>query len=184
VLQGAHAYAWPRIYPSDLPFTAYREGQCFGRASRATLVEKHGFIALPRAQRSTTRWEKSLFRWTQPIGNSIDFQSSSLSQPPTERGESLLRLPTAWFESVTGLLLRNDPLGRGCGASPSRPWTFVRKASTVDAGRRRHHRGPANVFIASMQGSDHDLSSTFNDAQFDEGGPFEAELNERPNAPR
>ena len=108
-------------------------------------------------------------RWTQPIGNSIDFNRAAF-RTATERGD-LSYACYCMVESVTGLLLRNDPLDAVWRES-EQALDFVRKAKYVDVadiivGQQR--------FIASMQGRGQRPSPPFSDAQFDEVA-FEAEL--------
>jgi predicted ATPase/signal transduction histidine kinase len=159
----AHAYAWLGFILGPT-FHRYREGQRFGRLA-CDLVDKHGFIAY---QAKVHYAMGKVVRWTQPIGNSIDFNRAAF-RTATERGD-LSYACYCMVESVTGLLLRNDPLDAVWRES-EQALDFVRRAKYVDV---------ADIivsqqrFIASMQGRTTTFS-TFCDAQFDEVA-FEAQL--------
>jgi PAS domain S-box-containing protein len=145
-------------------FHRYREGYRFGRLA-CDLLEKYGFISI---QAKVYGPMGVIAFWTEPIATAIDFNRNCF-RSATETGD------LAWacygmFESVTLLLLRNDPLD-AVWCDSERGLDFVQKAKYGDvvdiiANQRR--------FIATMQGRTANFS-TFSDAQFDEAA-FEAQL--------
>ena len=106
--------------------------------------------------------------WTQPIASSIDFLRTAF-RAATETGD----LAVACYcmdKSVTGLLMRNDPL-EAVWRESEIALNFVRNA--------RYHDVDAVIvsqqrFIATMQGRTSTFS-TFSDAEFDEAA-FEAQI--------
>ncbi|SEE73765.1 PAS domain S-box-containing protein [Rhizobiales bacterium GAS191] len=145
-------------------FHRYSEGYRFAKLA-CDLVEKHGFIAY-RAK--AYHLMGVVAAWTQPIGTAIDFNRAAF-RAATETGD-LTYACYGIYQSVTGLLLRNDPLDAVWRES-ERGLDFVRKARFRDAADiiRIQQR-----FIATMQGRTATFSA-FSDAQFDETA-FEAQL--------
>jgi len=106
--------------------------------------------------------------WTQPIATAIDFHRAAF-RAGFETGD-LTFACYGIYQSVTGLLLRNDPLDAVWRESEI-ALNFAREAKYGDAvdivvSQQR--------FIATMQGRTANLS-TFSDAQFDEA-TFETQL--------
>src|SRR5271157_3436234 len=159
----AHAYGFLGTLLGPV-FHRYREGYRFARLA-CDLVEKHGFIAY---QAKVHLSMNLVALWTQPIASAIDFNRAAF-RTANETGD-LTFACYSMVESVTGLLLRNDPLDAVWRES-ERGLDFVRKAKFRDV---------ADIivsqqrFIATMQGRTATLS-TFSDAQFDEAA-FEAQL--------
>ncbi len=85
-------------------FHRYDEGYRFTKLA-CDLVEKHGFIAYQAKVYNTMG---TVAYWTQPIGAAIDFMQVTL-RTAIEMGDLTLTC-YGIFQSVTGLLLRNDPL--------------------------------------------------------------------------
>jgi predicted ATPase len=145
-------------------FHRYGDGYRFAKLA-SDLVEKHDFIGYQAKVHFVTA---SVAIWTQPIGSVIDLTRAA-SRSAIETGD-LSYACYSLHESVTGLLLRNDPLEAAWRES-EKGLDFVRKAQFRDVaavilGQQR--------FIATMQGRTATLS-TFNDPQFDEEA-FEVEL--------
>jgi PAS domain S-box-containing protein len=145
-------------------FHRYGEGYRFARLA-CDLVEKHGFIAF-RAQ--VYRVAGVAAFWTEPIGTTINLERATF-RAAIEVGD----LTSACFSmdtSVTGFLLRNDPLDAVWRES-EKTLDFVRNARFRDVAAvvacQRH-------FIATMQGRDATFSA-FSDAHVDEEA-FEALL--------
>jgi PAS domain S-box-containing protein len=145
-------------------FHRYRDAHRFAKLA-SDLVEKHGFVAY---QAKIQYAMGSVAFWTQPIVNAIEFNRAGF-RTGTETGD-LTFACYCIFQSVTGLLLRNDPLD-AVGRESEMALDFARQANYGDA---------ADIivsqqrFIATMQGRTTTFS-TFNDAQFDEA-TFEAQL--------
>ena len=145
-------------------FHRYREGYRFAKLA-CDLVEKHGFIAYQAKVHHAMGW---LALWTQPIATAIDFNRAAF-RAAIETGD-LTYACFSMFQSVTGLLLRNDPLDA--------VWRESEKS--LDFARKAKFRDVADIivsqqrFIATMQGRTATFS-TFSDAQFDEA-TFEAQL--------
>jgi len=145
-------------------FHRYSEGYRFAKLS-CDLVDKHGFIAY-RAKAYHSMGIAAF--WTQPITTAIDFHRAA-SRTGSETGD-LTFACYGIYQSVTGLLLRNDPLDAVWRESEI-ALNFAREAKYGDA---------ADVivsqqrFIAAMQGRTATFS-TFSDAQFDEA-TFETQL--------
>jgi PAS domain S-box-containing protein len=159
----AHGYALLGFIFGPV-FHRYGEGYRFTKLA-CDLVEKHGFIAY----RAKVHYAMgSVAFWTQPIGTAIDFMRAAF-RTAIETGD-LTFACYGMFQSVTGLLLRNDPLDAVWRESEM-ALDFARKAKYGDAAdiiRSQQH------FIATMQGRTATFS-TFSDAQFDEAA-FEAQL--------
>ena len=106
--------------------------------------------------------------WTQPIATAIDFMRAAF-RAAIETGD-LTFACYGMFQSVTGLLLRNDPLDA----------VWRESEMALDFARKARYRDAADIivsqqrFIATMQGRTATFS-TFSDAQFDEAA-FEAQL--------
>ena len=106
--------------------------------------------------------------WTQPIGDAIDFMRAAF-RAAIETGD-LSFACYSMYQSVTGLLLRNDPLDA----------VWRESEMALDFARKARYGAAADIivsqqrFIATMQGRTATFS-TFSDAQFDEAA-FEAQL--------
>ncbi len=145
-------------------FHRYGEGYRFTKLA-CDLVEKHGF----RASQAKVYYAMGLAAiWTEPITTAIDFNEAAF-RTAIETGD----LSAACFsseQSVTNLLLRNDPLDAvwresEVGLDLVRRVGFRDVAGSIASQQR---------FIATMQGRTATFS-TFSDAQFDEAR-FEAQL--------
>jgi PAS domain S-box-containing protein len=164
-MSGASAYGYASFgFILGPVFHRYREGYGFAKLA-CDLVEKHGFIAY---QAKIYHAMAIIAIWTQPITTAIDFNRAAF-RTATETGD-LTFACNGMFHSVTGLLLRNDPLD-AVRRESEMALDFARKAKYGDAVDiiRIQHR-----FIATMQGRTATFS-TFSDAQFDEAA-FEAQL--------
>src|SRR5258708_38241301 len=106
--------------------------------------------------------------WTQPIATAIDFMRATF-RSAIETGD-LTFACYGMFQSVTGLLLRNDPLD-GVWRESEMALDFDREAKYGDAA---HMIVSQQRFIATMQGRTASFT-TFSDAKFDEA-TFEAQL--------
>ena len=159
----ALGYAWLGCVLGPV-FHRYSEGYRFAKLA-CDLVEKHGFIAY---QAKVYHAMGLVALWTQPIATAIDFIRAAF-RTAIETGD-LTFACYSMHQSVTDLLLRNDPLDAVWRESES-GLDFVRKARFRDV---------ADIivsqqrFIATMQGRTATFS-TFSDAQFDEAA-FEAQL--------
>jgi PAS domain S-box-containing protein len=144
-------------------FHRYGEGYRFVKLA-CDLVEKHGFIAYQAKVYYATG---TVAFWTQPIGTAIDSMRATF-RTAIETGD-LTFACYGVFQSVTGFLLRDDPLDAVWRESEM-ALDFAREAKYGDAVNiiRSQQR-----FIATMQGRTAN-SSTFSDAQFDEA--FESQL--------
>jgi PAS domain S-box-containing protein len=138
-------------------FHRYGEGYRFVKLA-CDLVEKHGFIAY---QAKAYHSMGLVALWTQPIATAIDFNRATF-RTAIETGD-LTSACYGMFQSVTVLLLRNDPLDAVWRTSQM-ALDFAQEAKYGDAADilRSQQR-----FIATMQGR--------TDAQFDEVA-FEAQL--------
>src|ERR1700754_2906588 len=161
----AHAYgSWGSVLGPV--FHRYRDAHRFAKLA-CDLVEKHGFIAY-RAKAQYAMGKVAF--WTQPIATAIDCMQATF-RTGIETGD----LTLAWygtFQSVTGLLLRNDPLDAVWRESEV-ALDFARETKYGDAADMSESQ---QRFIATMQGRTATLS-TFSDAQFDEAA-FETQLTE------
>jgi PAS domain S-box-containing protein len=145
-------------------FHRYGDGYRFAKLA-CDLVEKHGFTANRAKVYHATG---TVAFWTQPIGAAIDFMRAT-SRTAIERGD-LTFACYGMYQSVTGLLLRNDPLDAVWHESEI-ALDFAREAKYGDAA---DIIGCQRRFIATMQGRTATFS-TFSDEQFDEA-KFEAQL--------
>jgi PAS domain S-box-containing protein len=162
----AHAYGyWGSILGPV--FHRYRDANRFAKLA-CDLVEKHGFIAY-HAKVQYTMGRVAF--WTQPIATAIDFMRATF-RAAIETGDLTVAF-YGIFQSLIGLLLRNDPLDAVWHESEM-ALDFAREAKFGDA---------ADIivsqqrFIATMQGRTAAFG-TFSDAQFDEA-TFEARLTDR-----
>jgi PAS domain S-box-containing protein len=145
-------------------FRRYGDAYRFSKLA-CDLVEKHGFIGY-RAKVYYTMGRVAF--WTQPIATAVDFMRATF-RSAIETGD-LTFACYGMFQSVMGLLLRNDPLDVVWRESEM-ALNFAREAKYGDAEdiiRSQLH------FIAAMQGRTKTFS-TFSDAEFDEAA-FEAQL--------
>jgi PAS domain S-box-containing protein len=145
-------------------FHRYSEGYRYASLA-CDLVEKHGFIA---NQPKVYHAMGTVAFWTQPIETAIDFMRAAF-RTAIETGD-LTFACYGMYQSVTGRLLRNDPLDAVWSES-ERALGFAREAKYDAAAEivRSQQR-----FIATMQGRTTTFS-TFSDAQFDEAA-FETQL--------
>jgi PAS domain S-box-containing protein len=162
---GPSAHAYGRLGTILGPvFHRYRDAHRFAKLA-CDLVEKHSFIAYRAKVHYAMGWAAL---WTQPIATAIDFSRTTFRNA-IETGD-LTFACHGMFQSVAGLLLRNDPLDVVWRESEV-ALDFVRKAKYADA---------ADIivsqqrFIATMLGRTAAFS-TFSDAQFDEA-TFEMQL--------
>ena len=159
----AHAYGYFGHILGPV-FHRYHEGYRFARLA-CEIVESHGFLA----HQAKVYFSMGLTAvWTQPIATSIDF-FRAMFRTATETAD-LNYACYSMSVTVTGLLLRNDPLD-----------TVWHQAETgLDFVRKAKFRDIADVivsqqrFIATMQGRTATFS-TFSDELFDETA-FEAQL--------
>ncbi len=145
-------------------FHRYHEGYRLGRLA-CDQVEKHGFTAY---QTKVYHDVALVSLWTQPITSAIEFRRT-VTRSATETGD-LTYACYSMHQSITGLLLRNDPLDA----------VWRESEMALDFTRTAKFRDVADLivsqqrFIAAMQGRTASLS-TFSDAQFEEAA-FEAQL--------
>jgi predicted ATPase/signal transduction histidine kinase len=145
-------------------FHRYREGYRLAMLACA-LVEKHGFTAY---QIKVYHEVAPVSLWTQPITSAIELRRG-VTRTATETGD-LTYACYSMHQSITGLLLRNDPLDA----------VWRESEMALDFARRAKFRDVADLivsqqrFIAAMQGRTATFS-TFSDDQFDEA-TFEAQL--------
>jgi PAS domain S-box-containing protein len=162
---GPSAHAYGRLGTILGPvFHRYRDAHRFAKLA-CDLVEKHGFIAYRAKVHYAMGWAAL---WTQPIATAIDFSRATFRNA-TETGDLTIACH-GMFQSVAGLLLRNDPLDAVWRESEV-ALDFIRKAKYADGA---DIIGSQQRFIATMQGRTAAFS-TFSDAQFDEAA-FEAQL--------
>ncbi|HWS69924.1 MAG TPA: AAA family ATPase [Steroidobacteraceae bacterium] len=162
---GASAHGWSLLGTTlGSFFHRYGDGYRFAKVA-CDLVEKHGFIAYqPKVYHATG----TAAFWTQPIGTAIDFMRATF-RTAIETGD-LTFACYGMYQSVTGLLLRSDPLDA--------VWSESQMA--LDFAREAKYGDAADIiisqqrFIATMQGRTATFS-TFSDVQFDEA-TFEAQL--------
>jgi PAS domain S-box-containing protein len=145
-------------------FHRYDEGYRFAKLA-CDLVEKHGFIAYRAKVYHSTG---TVAFWTQPIGTAIDLMRATF-RAAIETGDLTFEC-FGKFHSVTGQLVRNDPLD-ALWRESEMALDFVRNAGFRDMADTIVSQ---QRFIAIMQGRTATFS-TFSDAQFDEA-TFEAEL--------
>jgi PAS domain S-box-containing protein len=145
-------------------FHRYGEGYRFARLA-CDLVAKHGFAAY---QAKVYHTMGTVAFWTQSVTTAIDFKQAAF-RTAVETGD-LTFACVAMFQSITGLLLRSDPLDTVWRES-ERGLDFVRKAKfrdVADSIVTQQH------YIATIQGRAATFS-TFDGAPFDESA-FEAQL--------
>ena len=142
----AHGYACFGFILGPV-FHRYREGYRFAKLA-CDLVEKHGFIAY---QAKVYHAMGLVAFWTQPITTAIDFTRAAF-RTAIETGD-LTFACYSMYQSVTGLLLRNDPLDAVWRESEMAPG--LRPESQVPR-RRGHHREPATLH-RDHAGPDRDL---------------------------
>jgi predicted ATPase/signal transduction histidine kinase len=159
----ANAYAFWGVTLGRV-FHRYSEGYRFVKLA-CDLVEKPGFMA---SQAKVYVQMGAVAVWTQPIATAIDFTLMAF-RAAIETGDLIFACYST-FQSVTHLLLRNDPLDVVWRESKV-ALDFARKAKYGDAA---DIIGSQRRFIATMQGRTAAFS-TFSDAQFDEA-TFEAQL--------
>jgi PAS domain S-box-containing protein len=159
----AHAYGYWGSMLGPV-FHRYRDAHRFAKLA-CDLVEKHGFVAY-RAMVQYSMGKVAF--WTQPTAIAIDFMRATF-RAGIETGDPTLAC-YGMVQSVTGLLLRNDPLDAVWRESEM-ALDFAREARYGDAAYiiRSQQR-----FIATLQGRTATFS-TFSDVQFDEA-TFEAQL--------
>src|SRR6266849_6496197 len=157
----AHAYAFWGVVLARV-FHRYGEGYRFAKLA-CDLVEKHGFIA---SQAKVYVQMGAVAVWTQSIATAIDFTRTAF-RAAIETGD-LTYACYGMLQSVTDLLLRNDPLDVVWRESEM-ALDFAREAKYGDAADVIESQ---QRFIANMQGRTATFS-TFSDAQFDEA-TFEA----------
>jgi predicted ATPase len=159
----AHAFAYWGVALGSV-FHRYHDAHRFAKLAY-DLVDKHGFVAY---QAKIGYAMGTVAFWTQPVAAAIDCMRATF-RTAIETGD-LTFACYGLFQSVTGLLLRNDPLDR--------VWRELETA--LDFARQAKYRDAADIiesqqrFIATMQGRTASFS-TFSDAQFDEA-TFEAQL--------
>jgi PAS domain S-box-containing protein len=164
-MSGASAHGYALLgFILGPAFHRYGEGYRFAKLA-SDLVEKHGFIGY---QAKVQFVKASVGIWTQPIASVIDFTRAA-SRSAIETG-NLTYACYGLHESVTGLLLRNDPLDAAWRESET-GLDFVRKAQFGDVAAVILSQ---QRFIATMQGRTATFS-TFSDTLADEQA-FEADL--------
>src|ERR1700682_5338905 len=162
---GPSAHAYGRLGTILGPvFHRYRDAHRFAQLA-CDLVEKHGFIAYRAKVHYAMGW---VALWTQPIATAIDFSRATFRNA-IETGD-LTFACHGMFQSVAGLLLRNDPLDAVWRESEV-ALDFVRKAKYADGA---DIIGSQQRFITTMLGRTGTLS-TFSDAAVGEAA-FEAQL--------
>ena len=161
----AHAFAFWGVVLGQV-FHQYRDAHRFAKLA-CDLVEKHGFIAYHAQVRYAMG---TVAFWTQPIAAAIDSMRATI-RAAIESGD-LTFACYGMIQSVTGLLLRNDPLDAVWRESEM-ALDFARATKYGDA---VDIIGSQRRFISTMQGRTATFSS-FRDAQFDES-TFEMQLTE------
>jgi predicted ATPase/signal transduction histidine kinase/GAF domain-containing protein len=145
-------------------FHRYREGYRLSRLA-CELVEKHDFCAY-HTKVHHEMGANSV--WTQPITNAIELRRA-VTREATETGD-LTYACYSTHHTITGLLVRNDPLDA----------VWRESAMALDFARKAKFRDVVDLilsqqrFIAAMQGRA-ETFSPFGDALFDES-KFEAGL--------
>jgi predicted ATPase/signal transduction histidine kinase len=145
-------------------FHRYDEGYRFAKLA-CDLVEKHGFVAY---EAKVNYAMGTVAFWTQPTSSAIDSMRATF-RSAIETGD-LTFACYGLFQSITGLLLRNDPLDavwRESEVALDFAWR-AKYGDAVDIIRSQQH------FVATMQGRTARVS-TFSDAQIDEA-TFESQL--------
>src|SRR5229473_1546764 len=152
----AHAYAYFGVILGPV-FHRYRDGHGFARLA-CDLVEKQGFVAY---QAKVYHAVGTVAFWTQPIAAAIDFMRAG-HRTATEMGD-LAFACYCMFQTITCLLMRNDPLDA----------VWRQSEFALGFTREARYRDWVDIvvsqqrFIAAMQGRTTTIS-TFSDAQFDE----------------
>jgi PAS domain S-box-containing protein len=159
----AHGCAYLAIILGPV-FHRYSEGYRFGKLA-CELVDKRGLIAY---QAKVHVAMGIVAQWTQPIATAID--SSRMAFRTATAAGALTTACYSIDRSVTGLILRNDPLD-AAWREAERGLDFVRKTGFRDIAAIIVSQ---QRFIATMQGRTATFS-TFSDSQFDEAA-FEARL--------
>jgi PAS domain S-box-containing protein len=145
-------------------FHCYGEGYRFAKLA-CELVDKHSFMSY----QAKVHYAMALVAfWTQPIGTAIDLTRAAF-RTAIKTGD-LTFACYAMYQTVTDLLLRNDPLDEVWRESEM-ALDFAREAKYGDAAQIVVSQ---QRFIAAMQGRTATFS-TFSDSQFDEV-TFEARL--------
>jgi predicted ATPase len=164
-MSGASAYAYACLGSIlGATFHRYRDGYRLGKLA-CDLVEKHGFTAYHT--KVSHAMGLAAF-WTQPITSVIELRRAA-TRTATETGD-LTFACYGMHQTITGLLLRNDPLDA----------VWHESEAALHFARTAKFRDVVNLivsqqrFIASMQGRDATFS-TFGDERFDEAA-FEAQL--------
>jgi PAS domain S-box-containing protein len=159
----AHAYGYFGTMLGPV-FHRYPDAHGFTKLAR-DLVEKHGFIAY---QAKVHYAMGTVAFWSQPIGSAIDLMRET-ARIAIETGD-LTFACYGMLQSVTGRLIRNDPLDA--------VWCDSQRA--LDLARESKYSDAADIiqcqqrFIATMRGRTRTFA-TFSDAQFDET-TFEVQL--------
>jgi predicted ATPase/signal transduction histidine kinase len=157
----AHAYACLGAFIGPV-FHRYREGYRLGRLA-CDLVEKHKFAAY---HMKVYHEMGAISVWTQPLTSAIELRRA-VARDATETGD-LIYACYDMHQTITGLLLRNDPLEA----------VWRESQTALDFARRAKFRDVVDLiasqqrFIAAMQGR---TVPTLGDEQFDES-TFEAAL--------
>src|ERR1700735_3563861 len=145
-------------------FHCYGEGYRFAKLA-CELVDKHSFMSY----QAKVHYAMALVAfWTQPIGTAIDLTRAAF-RTAIKTGD-LTFACYAMYQTVTDLLLRNDPLDE----------VWRESEMALDFAREAKYGAAAAIvvsqqrFIAAMQGRTATFS-TFSDSQFDEV-TFEARL--------
>jgi predicted ATPase/signal transduction histidine kinase len=159
----AHGYA---CLGSILGPSFHRFGEGYRLAKLAySLVEKHGFTAY---QTKVYHDVANVSRWTQPIRSAMELRRA-VTRIAIETGD-LTYACYSMHQSITGLLLRNEPLDA----------VWRESEMALDFARKAKFRDVADLivsqqrFIAAMQGRNATFS-TFNDERFEET-TFESQL--------
>ena len=159
----AHGFAFFGLFLSPA-FHRYIDGYRFTQLA-CDLVEKHGFIVY----KAKVYMAAALVAgWMQPLASAIDLMRTSV-RAAIETGD-LTYACYGMFESVTNLLLRNDPLDSVWRESEI-DLQFARNAKFDEA---ENIIVSQQRFVATLQGRTATFS-TFSDAQFDEA-TFEEQL--------
>jgi PAS domain S-box-containing protein len=145
-------------------FHRYHEGYRFSRLA-CDLIERHRFTAY---QTKVYHELGAVSVWTQPITSAIELRGA-VTRTAIETGD-LTYACYSMHQSITGLLVRNDPLDA----------VWRESEMALDFARTAKFRDVVDLivsqqrFIASMQGRTV-IFSTSSDVQFDEA-TFEAQL--------
>jgi PAS domain S-box-containing protein len=164
-MSGASAHAYACLGSILGPaFHRYPEGYRLGGLA-CDLVEKHGFTAY---RTKVYHDMGAVSVWTQPITSMIELRRAT-TRTATETGD-LTYACYSMHQTITGFLLRNDPLDA----------VWRESEMALDFARTAQFRDVVDLivsqqrFIAAMQGRTAAFS-TFSDVRFDEAA-FEAQL--------